>query len=327
MIIVTGGLGFIGSNLCAGLRARGLGPVVLCDTFGQDKRWKNLISSGFDLWVPPDEMMGWLDMNGADVEVIFHMGAVSATTETDVDYIMSNNFLFTMELWHWCANQGKRFIYASSAATYGGGEHGFLDDNRVAYLEKLRPLNPYGWSKAVTDINVVKLANQGHAPSQWAGLKFFNVYGPNEYHKAGQQSVAEQVFKKIKATGKATLFKSHHPDYEDGGQLRDFVYVKDLVNVMLWLYDNSHINGLYNVGTGHARSFKDLATAVFTALDQPIHISYIPTPDHIAHHYQYYTQADMTNLCNVGYNTPFTSLEYGITDYVQNYLTCDNPYH
>ena len=326
MIIVTGGAGFIGSNLISALKNRGLGPVVLCDTFGEDSRWKNLVNSGFDVWVAPDELMGWLDMNGSDVDAVFHMGAVSTTTETDVDYIMNNNFSFTMELWHWCANMGKRFIYASSAATYGAGEHGFIDDNNLEYLEKLRPLNPYGWSKALTDVNVMKLANDGHAPSQWVGLKFFNVYGPNEYHKNGQQSVVEQVFQTIKTTGKATLFQSHNPDYEDGGQLRDFVYVKDLAKVMIWLYDNPHVNGLYNLGTGHARSFKDLATSVFQALGQTVDIDYVPTPDHIARHYQYYTQADMNRLHDAGYDIPFTTLEKGVADYVQNYLNTENPY-
>ena len=326
MIVVTGGAGFIGSNLIAELKCREMGPIVLCDTFGTDNRWQNLRNSGFDIWVAPDELLGWLDMNGSDVDVIFHMGAVSTTTETDVDYIMHNNFNFTMELWHWCANMGKRFIYASSAATYGGGEHGFIDDNSLDYLEKLYPLNPYGWSKALTDINIVKMANDGHLPPQWAGLKFFNVYGPNEYHKDGQRSVAVQLFEKIRDTGVATLFKSHNPDYDDGGQLRDFIYVDDVVNVMMWLYQNPSVNGLYNVGTGQARSFNDLATATFTAMNKTPTIEYSDTPEHIRRHYQYYTQSDNSHIRSAGYNADFTTLEDGVRQYVQDYLATENPY-
>lgn len=327
MIIITGGAGFIGSNLMVALRHKCPDvPLVLCDTFGTDDRWKNVQSCGFDHWVAPDELLPWLDMNGADVDCIFHMGAVSTTTETDVDYIMHNNYAFTMELWHWCANQGKRLIYASSAATYGAGEQGFTDDNDLQALQKLRPLNPYGWSKSQTDISAVKYATDGHAPKQWAGLKFFNVYGANEYHKAGQQSVAQQLFTKLRDTGNITLFKSHNPDYADGGQLRDFVYVNDVVNIMLWLYDNPTVNGIYNAGTGTARSFNDLANAVMDAMGKTVNIEYIPTPEHIARHYQYYTQADMGNLQRAGYDIPPTSLEEGVADYVQNYLNTDTPY-
>lgn len=326
MILVTGGAGFIGSNLVAGLLARGLGPIAVCDRFGQDAKWKNLAKHPIAALIQPEHLMDWLHENGGSVNCIFHMGAISATTETDVDLIMETNFNLSMKLWYWCAENDSRLIYASSAATYGNGELGFDDDNSATALSALRPLNPYGWSKQLFDINAVRLADQGATPLQWAGLKFFNVYGPNEYHKGGMRSVAHQLFGQIRETGRATLFRSHHPDYEDGGQMRDFVWVGDCVAQMIWLYDNPHVSGIFNSGSGTARSFLDLARATFAALGREEAIDWRDTPEEIRRHYQYFTEARMDRIRAVGYATPQTSLEDGVRRYVEAYLATDDPY-
>lgn len=326
MILVTGGAGFIGSNLVASLQEKGLGPIAICDRFRQGNKWRNVAKHPITAAVHPDDLMDWLNGEGADTKVIFHLGACSSTTETDVDYIWRNNVQFSMDLWHWCETKGRRFIYASSAATYGNGELGFDDDESVGALDALRPLNPYGWSKKVVDCNAVRLAAQGKAPKQWAGLKFFNVYGPNEYHKGGQQSVVAQLFKQINETGGARLFKSHHPDYEDGGQMRDFVWVGDVVNIMIWLYQNPEVSGIFNCGAGKARSFADLARATFAAMDVPVNLDFIETPENIRKHYQYYTEAKMTKLRGMGMDLNSTSLEDGVADYVKNYLMSEDQY-
>ena len=255
MYLVTGGAGFIGSNIVAELHERNMGPIAISDRFRDGEKWKNVAKHPIHAAVNPDELMDWLNGEGKDTQVIFHMGACSSTTETDVDYIWRNNVQFTMDLWNWCAEHGRRLIYASSAATYGDGKQGFVDDESVAALDGLRPLNPYGWSKQVVDCNAVRLAAQGQAPAQWAGLKFFNVYGPNEYHKGGQRSVVAQLFDQIRETGGAKLFKSHHPDYQDGGQMRDFVWVGDCVNMMLWLAENPDVSGVFNCGSGEGTQF------------------------------------------------------------------------
>jgi len=256
------------------------------------------------------------------------MGAISSTTETDVDLILANNFSFSRQLWGWCTQNRKPFIYASSAATYGGGEQGFLDDINEAYLTRLRPLNAYGWSKQLFDQFVAASVRRGDdLPPQWVGLKFFNVYGPNEYHKGSQQSVAAQIFPHARERRPAKLFKSYHPDYSDGGQLRDFLYVRDAVRVIQWLLHNRGVSGLYNLGTGEARSFADLASAVFAALEQKPAIQYIEMPEHIRHKYQYVTEAKINKLRDAGYREPFTSLEDGIKEYVTQYLMYDDPYY
>lgn len=326
MILVTGGAGFIGSNLVAALMERGAGPVAVCDSFGSDDKWKNLAKHAVADFVHPDGLAEWLSIWGDKLECVFHMGASSSTTERNVDYIMKNNFALTHDLWHWCAEEGVRFIYASSAATYGGGEHGFIDDNDASALAKLKPLNPYGWSKHIFDINAVRMAGEGVTPPQWAGLKFFNVYGPNEYHKGGQQSVPVQLFEQIRDTGRARLFRSHRPDYADGGQMRDFIWVGDCVSVMLWLYDNPEVKGIFNCGTGKARSFADLARATFAAMGANEDIHFIDTPEAIRNQYQYFTEADMKRLRAAGYDRPFTELEDGIRAYVRDFLAADDIY-
>jgi ADP-L-glycero-D-manno-heptose 6-epimerase len=328
MIIVTGGAGFIGSNLVEGLEAEGVGDIVICDILGTDDKWRNVSKREIRDVVHPDRLFDYLKTHATQIQAIFHMGAISSTTEKDVDLIMDTNFVFSRRLWKWCARNKVRFIYASSAASYGDGAAGFEDDDSLEYLAKLNPLNPYGWSKHVFDRRVSRVVTDRleATPPQYVGLKFFNVYGPNEYHKGGQKSVIAHLFPQIQAGASARLFKSYHPDYKDGGQLRDFIYVKDCVRVMLWLYHNPQISGLYNVGTGECRSFKDLAEATFAAMNKPAKITYIEMPDDLKEKYQYYTKANIDKLRAVGYDLPFTSLEDGARDYVQNYLANTDHY-
>ena len=326
MYLVTGGAGFIGSNLVAGLAEQGLGPIVVCDMLGTDQKWRNLARHPVHQIVEPEDLLDFVDAFSEDLTAIFHMGAISTTTETDVDLIMRTNLTLSQALWQLAIDAELPFIYASSAATYGDGALGFVDDNDPAALAGLRPLNPYGWSKQLFDNYAIAEAEAGSAPPFWAGLKFFNVYGPNEYHKGGQRSVAHQLFEQIEANGSAKLFKSHHPDYEDGGQLRDFVWVEDCVELMLWLLHQRPESGVYNCGTGQARSFKDLALACFAAMGRNPEIDYIDTPQAIRQHYQYFTEADMSRVRAAGFNGGFTSLEEGVASYIKDYLSGTNPY-
>jgi ADP-L-glycero-D-manno-heptose 6-epimerase len=327
MFVVTGGAGFIGSNLVSALDARAPGRIAVCDVLGTDEKWRNVAKRQLASLVKPDELTAFLEANASRVKAVFHMGAISSTTETNVELLVRNNIDFTMGLWTWCARTGVPFIYASSAATYGGGGEGFDDDGSSAALARLRPLNPYGWSKHVVDRRIAHLVETGAPkPPQWAGLKFFNVYGPNEYHKAGMKSVVAQVFPRAEAGQPARLFKSHHPNYADGGQLRDFVWVGDCVDVMLWLYDNPAVSGLFNMGTGKARSFADLASAVYRALNRVPAIEYVDTPEHLRAQYQYFTEAKMGRLRAAGYGRPFTELEDGVASYVRDYLAAEDPY-
>ncbi|MEM7618001.1 MAG: ADP-glyceromanno-heptose 6-epimerase [Pseudomonadota bacterium] len=328
MIIVTGGTGFIGSNLVAALQDEGHEDIVICDTFGEEDKWRNIAKREIKDIVHPDRLFDYLDTHKDEVEVIFHMGAISSTTETDVDLIVETNIVLSRRLWKWCGKNQKRFIYASSAATYGDGNQGFEDYQSPEELEQLQPLNAYGWSKHVFDRRVSRVleTKSEPIPTQWAGLKFFNVYGPNEYHKDDQMSVVCKLYPQVIAGATAKLFKSHHPDYEDGGQLRDFVYVKDCVAVMMFLLKQPKVCGLFNVGTGEARSFKDLAEATFKAAGMEPKINYIDMPQQLRDKYQYFTQAKMDKLRQAGFNADFTSLEEGIADYVQNYMAKEDKY-
>lgn len=328
MFVVTGGAGFIGSNIVAALEKRYPDKdIVVCDRLRSGDKWRNIAKRDLYEVIHPDDLMDFLMDYAEEVETIFHMGAISATTETDADKIMDNNFHLTSVLWQWCVDTDTRFIYASSAATYGDGAYGFEDFQTRAKLADLKPLNPYGWSKHLFDRTVARTEERGGPmPPQWAGLKFFNVYGPNEYHKGGQQSVVSHVFNQVTKDDMCKLFKSHHPNYEDGGQLRDFIWIDDVVNVMMWLQETPSVSGLFNVGTGQARSFKDLAVAVFEALEAEQVIQYIPTPEAIRDKYQYYTQATMDKLRGAGYDQPFTSLEDGVRAYVTQYLNTEDPY-
>ncbi len=321
MILVTGGAGFIGSNITAALTEHGT-AVAVCDRFRQADKWRNLAKVPLRDVVAPEALSSWLDAHTAELEAIVHMGAISSTTEPNVDLIMEVNFRLSMQLWRWCARHGKRFIYASSAATYGAGEQGFDDDFSVEALAKLRPLNAYGWSKHLFDRWIAReLADGGPSPPQWAGLKFFNVYGPNEYHKGGMQSVVAQKYPVAAAGNALTLFRSHRPDVPDGGQKRDFVYVGDCVNVVSWLLEHPGVNGLFNLGTGHARTFEDLARALYAALHQPFEVEYVAMPEVIRPNYQYFTEASMERLRHAGYTRPFTSLADGVREYVEGYLS------
>jgi len=327
MFVVTGGAGFIGSNIVAALEARGVHDIVVVDRLRTGDKWRNIAKRGLADIVNPDYTMQYLDANQNAIDGIIHMGAISSTTEVDADKIVSNNFNLTLRLWQWCSKHEKRFIYASSAATYGDGANGFTDTFTQEALANLRPMNPYGWSKHLFDRRVAaKVAHGRKIPPQWVGLKFFNVYGPNEYHKAGQQSVVAQVYPRANVDAHFNLFKSHNPNYSDGGQLRDFVWVGDCVDVIMWLIDNPHVSGLYNLGTGQARSFLDLASAVYRSLDKDPKIRFVDTPMAIRDRYQYFTQADMHALRSVGYTKPFTTLEDGIKQYVLNYLHTNDPY-
>lgn len=327
MFVVTGGAGFIGSNIVAALDARGSGPIVVCDRLRDGDKWRNLAKREIADIVHPDNLFTFLEKHRGGIDAIVHMGAVSSTTETDADLIIRTNFRLSLDLWKWCAQNQVRFIYASSAATYGDGGEGFTDDTAPQALARFRPLNAYGWSKHLFDRRVVRMIEDGTAPPpQWAGLKFFNVYGPNEYHKGTMQSVVSHIYPTAKAGKTAKLFKSHHPDYADGGQLRDFIWVGDCVDVVLWLLENPTVNGIYNCGTGKARSFADLAAAVYRALDQKARITYVPTPENIRDKYQYFTEANMDRLRAAGFDKPFTTLEDGIGTYVRQFLDATDPY-
>lgn len=327
MLVITGGAGFIGSNLAAALEAREVGEIAVCDWLGIGDKWRNVAKRGLAAIVPPENLFDFLEHNADNIDTIFHMGAISSTTETDGDLLTRTNFNLPLGLWHWCAAHDARLIYASSAATYGDGQAGFNDEFSSTALARLQPLNGYGWSKHLFDRRVADIVEAGGPrPRQWAGLKFFNVYGPNEYHKGAQQSVPVQIYPRAKAGEPAVLFKSHNPKFADGGQMRDFVWIDDCVDVMLWLYDNPQVNGLFNMGTGQARSFADLAKAVFAALGKQPNIRFVDTPEEIRAKYQYFTEAKMVRLRDAGYRKPFTALEDGITRYVQDFLHTADPY-
>jgi ADP-L-glycero-D-manno-heptose 6-epimerase len=327
LILVTGGAGFIGSNIVAALVERGY-DVAVSDRLrtAEGGKWRNLAKHAIADFVDPDQLPAWLAGRGAGVEAIIHMGAVSSTTEPDADLILQSNFALSRELFDWCAKNGRAFIYASSAATYGDGSLGFDDDDSLDALKALRPLNAYGWSKALFDIYARRAAGRRAAPPQWAGLKFFNVYGPNEGHKGTMKSVVAQIWPTVAAGGTVKLFQSHNPDYEDGGQLRDFVHVQDAVNGALWLLDNPEVSGVFNMGSGTARSFRDLALATFAAAGREPAIAFIPTPEVIRDKYQYFTQGPITRLRAAGYDAPSTPLEAGVASYVRNYLSKADPY-
>ncbi len=326
LTIITGGAGFIGSNIAASLAARGE-EVVICDRLGHNDKWRNLAKHLITGFVTPPDLPRYLADNAGQVKAIIHMGAVSTTTETDADLIVDTNIRLSTLLWNWCTQRGVPFIYASSAATYGDGAQGFSDDNDPAALARLRPLNAYGWSKLVFDRHVIDQIRRGRRhPPQWAGLKFFNAYGPNEYHKGDMMSVVAKNHAIAVAGGRVRLFRSYQPDYKDGGQLRDFIHVRDAVNVVLWLLDNPGVSGIFNVGSGQARSFNDLIAALYQAIGLEPTIDYIEIPEGLRARYQYFTQADLGRLRAAGYATPMTVLEDGVADYVRNYLSQPDPY-
>jgi ADP-L-glycero-D-manno-heptose 6-epimerase len=327
MIVITGGAGFIGSTLAAALEARGEGDLVICDRLGREQKWRNIAKRELAAVVPPEDLFAFLDAHRREIGVVLHMGAISSTTETDADLVAETNFTLSLRLWEWCTASETRFLYASSAATYGDGAAGFDDDGSVAALARLKPLNAYGWSKHLFDRRIARLlAKNAARPPQWAGLKFFNVYGPNEYHKGAMKSVAAQIYACAAQGEAARLFRSHRAGIADGGQKRDFVYARDCADMVLWLLDHPAINGLFNIGSGAARSFADLAAAVYRALGREPHIDYVDTPAAIRDRYQYFTEARMERLRAAGYDRPATPLEEGVRDYVQRYLAEADPY-
>jgi len=319
MYFITGGAGFIGSNIAAALAARNA-PLVIADTLGSENKWRNIAGLPLEAIVPPAGIFDFLTEQGKSVTAVIHMGAISSTTEKDADLIIHTNFTLSQRLWNFCAQNGIPFIYASSAATYGGGEHGFEDEFSAEYLAKLRPLNPYGWSKHLFDRWVFAQTERRKTPPQWAGLKFFNVYGPRELHKGSQASVVSHIYPLAKEDKPCRLFKSYNLQYADGWQLRDFVWVGDCVNTVLWLLDNPNISGLFNVGSGEARSFYDLAKNVYLALDREPKIEYTDMPEALREKYQYFTKADISKLRKAGYSVPTATLEDGIRMYVLDYL-------
>jgi ADP-L-glycero-D-manno-heptose 6-epimerase len=325
---VTGGAGFIGSNIVAKLAEDRSLDVVVCDRLREAElgKWRNIAKHPIGDFVTPEDMFDWLEKRWRDVEVVVHMAAVSSTTEPDADKIVHSNFTLSRDLFRWCADRQRRFIYASSAATYGDGAHGFDDDNDYEALAALRPLNTYGWSKALFDIFAVRQAARDYAPPQWVGLKFFNVYGPNEEHKRSMKSVASQIWPQVRDGHGVQLFKSYREGVPDGGQKRDFVYVRDVADITEWLLANEQVKGVFNLGSGEARTFEDMARAVFAAAGKTAKIDYTPMPPAIRDKYQYFTQAKMDRLKAAGYAKPMTPLEEGIGDYVRTYLSQPDPY-
>lgn len=319
MLLVTGGAGFIGSNVVAALNDAGRTDVVVCDTLGHDGKWRNLAKRQLADIVPPSELTEWL--KGRRLDAVIHLGAISETTATDGDLVIETNFRLSMRLLDWCTAHATPFIYASSAATYGDGANGFIDDPSLAELKALRPMNLYGWSKHLFDLAVAeRVVKREKLPPQWAGLKFFNVFGPNEYHKGGMMSVLTRRFDDISSGRTVQLFKSHRDDIADGDQRRDFIYVDDVVRVMQWLLATPSVSGLFNVGTGQARSFREMMLAAYASLGTRPNIEYIDMPVSIRGSYQYFTQSDVWRLHAAGYNGGFTSLEHAVDAYVKGFL-------
>lgn len=321
MIIVTGGAGFIGSAIIWRLNELGTDKIIIVDELGKDEKWKNLVGLKFEDFVNKQVFIDYLRDEKIlyKIDAILHLGAISSTTEKDADLLLSNNYNYTETLARFCLKNDIRFIYASSAATYGDGTKGFVDNEDN--LESLRPLNMYGYSKQLFDL----WAKRHGAFNKIVGIKYFNVYGPNEYHKGDMRSVVHKAFEQVRDAGKVRLFKSRRPDYKDGEQMRDFVYIKDAVDMTLYFLENKEKNGLYNVGAGKARSWNDLVKSLFNSMGKPVNVEYIDLPDHLADKYQYFTEATLTKLRGAGYALPTTSLEDGIADYIKNYLL-KNPY-
>ena len=319
MLLVTGGAGFIGSNVVAALNDSGRADVAVSDMLGQDGKWRNLARRQLADIVPPTELFAWL--NGRRLDAVIHLGAVSETTATDGDLVIETNFRLSMRLLDWCTAHATPLIYASSASTYGDGSQGFRDDQSIAALKTLRPMNLYGWSKHLFDMAVAERAARGdRLPPQWVGLKFFNVFGPNEYHKGPMMSVLARRFDDIKAGRAVQLFKSHREGIADGDQRRDFIYVEDVVRVMTWLLATPSVSGIFNVGTGKARSFRDLISSAYAALGTVPNIEYVDMPEPIRGSYQYFTQSDVSRLQRAGYNGGFTALEAAVETYVKDFL-------
>ncbi|MDL2266929.1 ADP-glyceromanno-heptose 6-epimerase [Desulfovibrio sp. OttesenSCG-928-G15] len=322
MYIVTGGAGFIGSAMVWKLNTLGITDILVVDNLGTSEKWKNLVNRRYTEYLHRDVFIDMVKRNalGDNIEAVIHMGACSSTTERDADFLMRNNLAYSKAVCLFAKDKKARFINASSAATYGDGSLGFDDD--LSAIDSLKPLNMYGYSKQLFDV----WARNTKEMERIASLKFFNVYGPNEQHKDDMRSVVNKAFHQISQTGGMRLFRSDRPDYPDGGQMRDFVYIKDCVDIMWWLVENPQVNGIFNIGTGKARTWNDLVNAVFAAMNREANIEYINMPEHLLGKYQYFTEAQMQRLHAAGYDKPMHTLEQGVTDYVQYYLASPDPY-
>jgi ADP-L-glycero-D-manno-heptose 6-epimerase len=317
LTVVTGGAGFIGSNLVEALGQRGCLAVVI-DDFAGGHKWQNVRHANIHDLVNWTEAFEWLDRNADRVSTVFHLGAISSTTASDLNLLLKHNIHFSNAMWDWCAEHGKPLVYASSAATYGDGSLGFSDAMTLDALEKLVPLNPYGWSKHIVDLRVLRSVAAGaKQPPAWYGVKFFNVYGPREHHKGDMRSVALKLYEKVKAGGQIELFRSYRPDVADGMQLRDFMHVGDSVDLVLWLMAQRPQSGIYNIGTGRAESFLEIAKALIAETGSRSEVRFIDMPEAIRDRYQYFTQADMTKARAAGYNAPFRTVAEGVADYVR----------
>ena len=319
MIVVTGGAGFIGSAIVWKLNKLGQDKIIIVDELGKDEKWKNLNGLKYSDFYHKDDFMGLILQRGLPFKAtsIIHMGACSATTEKDADYLMDNNYHYSQELAKYCLENGVRFIYASSAATYGDGSKGYSDDENS--LGELRPLNMYGYSKQLFDSWI----KRNSLLDKVAGLKYFNVYGPNEYHKGEMRSVVHKAFEQVRDTGKVQLFKSYKPEVKDGEQKRDFIYVKDAIDMTLYFLDHPDKNGIFNIGTGHAQTWVELVKALFDAMGKPVNIEFIDMPEEIREKYQYFTEANLKKLKNAGYDKTILNVREGVKDYVKNYLLKD----
>lgn len=327
MIAVTGAAGFIGSNLLAILESQGLGPFLAIDFVDTPHKRANVQKRNGAQWLRPADSIAGMDKFSNEITALVHLGAETSTTSTNRKKVFGANVDFSRELWDWCARNQTPFVYASSASVYGSGDNGFFDGANVEEMKSLVPLNVYGESKLVFDLFVANsISSKRPSPPQWAGLRFFNVFGPNELHKGTQASVVSQMFPIAAQGDPYALFKSHREGIADGGQMRDFVFVDDCVGVMTWLLENPDVSGIFNVGTGKARSFLDLAAAVYDATDKPLNLEWRDTPESIRDHYQYFTEADMSRLRSAGYSVPFTSLEDGISLTIKDYLSQPDPY-
>ena len=327
MYVITGGAGFIGSNTAAAIEAEGLGDIVVSDRLRNKNKWRNVSKRMLYNIVFPEETIDFLSAHESKVQAVIHFGSVSSPLETDVDMIVRNNIRTTWDLWRWCVSHQVPFVYASSAAVYGNGENGFSDDFSTGALAKLRPLSAFAWSKLLIDRKIAQTIEQDKkTPPQWVGLRFFNLYGPNEYHKGVHQSVIPQIYAQAKAGRLFPLFKSERPDYADGEQKRDFMWIDDCVDVVVWFLKHPHISGLFNVGTGTARSYLDVLKSVYAAMGKKPETDFMPLPDNLKERYQYFTQADVSKLRAVGYDKPFTALEDGVARYVRDYLATNDIY-
>jgi ADP-L-glycero-D-manno-heptose 6-epimerase len=322
MIIITGGAGFIGSALIWGLNSRSLDDILIVDRLQKDERWKNLTNLSFADYIDKDVFIENIENDNLNlpVEGIIHMGACSDTLETDADFLMKNNFEYTKCLARWCVKKGIRFVYASSASTYGDGSAGFSDEHERLHL--LRPLNMYAFSKHIFDL----WALRNGLLNDICGLKYFNVFGPNEYHKGEMKSIVLKAYEQVKESGSIKLFRSHRKKFKDGRQMRDFIYIKDAVDMTLFLYDRRDVNGIFNIGTGKARTFYDLAVNVFTAIGKELNIEYIEMPDDLRSRYQYFTQADISKLNHIGYHKNIMLFEDAVNEYIRDYILSDDSY-